>query len=80
MTMHYIKMGKRYINMSRVVEIEYMRATTYGPEEYRLWLDYTVDGTPNYIVVDGADMIALEQYLDNDDIVTDIRAPMMAEE
>lgn len=76
--MNYIKMGKRYINMARVTEIEYVAGGRFNNECYRLFFDYVYDGQPAYSTVDGADMIALEQWLADNS--TDVCAPMMVEE
>ncbi len=80
--MRLVRFGKRVINMAQVVEIEYRAEYKdvhfYSPETYRLYTNQGVDSLPNWLEIDGADMIALEQWLkDNSD---DARAPMMEED
>ena len=76
--MHYIKMGKRYVNMDAVTEIEYIPANKYNGERYQLYQNYVFDDGVAYIVIDGGDLVALEMWLEDNS--TDIRAPMLTEE
>ncbi len=77
--MKLVRFGKRVINMAQIVEIEYQREVDWNssrsdPAGYKLYTNQIVDGLPNYIWIDGADMIALEMWLaDNSD---NARAPM----
>ena len=61
--MKLIRFGKRYINMDMVQEICFIPAIGTFPECYRLYVNQTVDGTPNYLEVEGVDVIALELWL-----------------
>ncbi len=77
--MTFVRFGRRVINMDQVVEIEYRAAMNQlslnTAEHYRLYTNVTVDGLPNWIEVDGADIIALEMWIDDNS--HDARAPMM---
>ena len=61
--MKLIRFGKRYINMDMVQEVHFIPAIGMFPECYRLYVNQTVDGTPNYLEVEGVDVIALELWL-----------------
>lgn len=61
--MKFIRFGKRCINMDMVQEVQFMPATSMFPECYRLYVNQTVDGTLNYLEVEGVDMIAFELWL-----------------
>ena len=80
--MQLVRFGKRCINMDHVVEIEFIpagdpRSFHNDPDGYRLWLDYLLDGSPNWVWVGGADSIALELWLQDNS--ADVRAPMEIE-
>lgn len=80
--MKLVRFGKRVINMDQIVEIEYSEKVEnihfFSPECYRLYTNQVNDGNINWLEIEGADMIALEQWLeDNSD---NARAPMESEE
>jgi hypothetical protein len=47
-------------------------------ECYRLYLNQTIDGLPNYLELEGVDMIAFEFWLRENS--EDLYAPMMSED
>ena len=77
--MKLVRFGKRVINMDQIVEIEYRQNPhLLGDVSYRLYTNQIIDGMLNWIEIEGADMIALEMWLEDNS--EDARAPMMEEE
>ncbi len=74
--MKLVRFGRRVINMDQIVEIEYRQNPHLpGDVSYKLYTNQVAEGLPNWLEIDGADMIAFELWLeDNSD---DARAPLM---
>lgn len=77
--MKFIRLGKRAVNMDMVQEVELIPAIGKNQECYRLYFNQTIDGLPNYLELEGVDMIiAFEFWLRENS--EDLYAPMMSED